>query len=138
MNTLQIVKLFKNYRCYVGTYARNQLPDRFIPQRPFALIMNTDPIDRPGQHWVAIFVDENNDAVYFDSYGFPPLHIDVNKFFDKQKVNKFVYNTKQIQGVTSTTCGAYCVTFLKLRCQNISFPEIIQLNFNDETILKLI
>jgi hypothetical protein len=138
MNSIEINKLFKNYKCYVGTYARNMLPTAFIKQRPFALIMNTDPIEKPGQHWVAVFVDTKNNAEYFDSYGFQPLHQDVYNFFENQKINNLLYNTKQFQGVTATTCGQYCVTFLKLRCQNISFNEIVLLDFNDTNIKKVI
>jgi len=137
MNTLQINKLFQTYECYVGTYACNQLPTKFIAKRPFALIMNTDPIEMPGQHWVAIFVNKNS-GEYFDSYGLSPMNKEVYEFFQKQKIHNLTHNTNQIQGVSATTCGAYCVTFLKLRCQNISFKEIILLGFDDKSINKVI
>jgi hypothetical protein len=137
MNTNQINKLFKQYSCYVGTFACDQLPDK-IEKRPFALIMNTDPITKPGQHWVALFVTKNNVAEYFDSYGFAPLNAELYIFLQSNEIQNLMFNTKQIQGITSTTCGAYCVTFLKLRCQNISFQEIIHLEFNDKNIQKFI
>ena len=138
MNTLEINKHFKGYSCYAGTFACDELPSNQLSKKPFALIMNTDPVDKPGQHWVAIFVDKHNNAEYFDSYGFPPLNVSVYKFFENQNVASFIHNTIQLQGVTATTCGAYCITFLKLRCQNISFNEIILLDFNDETIKNVI
>ena len=138
MNTYQINEQFKNYKCYVGTFACDQMPLLRIRKRPFALIMNTDPISEPGQHWVALFVTKNKTAEYFDSYGLSPLNPEVYQFLNHNNVNSLAYNTNQIQGINTTTCGAYCVLFLKLRCQNISFQEIILLDFNDENIQKVI
>ena len=99
--------------------------------------MNTDPISEPGQHWVSLFIDHDNYAEYFDSFGLPPLYSEIFDCLENNKIGMLFYNSIQIQGVTSKTCGNYCVLFVKLRCQNILFRDIIKLNFNDKNILNI-
>ena len=36
-------------------------------RRPFALVYNTDPIDRKGQHWLAMFGPSDGPLELFDS-----------------------------------------------------------------------
>ena len=40
---------------WLGVFARDELPDLTHMQRPVALDFNTDPHDKPGQHWLAIY-----------------------------------------------------------------------------------
>ena len=40
---------------WLGVFARDELHDLRHMQRPFALVFNTDPHDKPGQHWLAIY-----------------------------------------------------------------------------------
>ena len=38
------------------------------------IVFNLDPHDKPGSHWVSMYVDLNNGGIYyFDSYGYKPL-----------------------------------------------------------------
>jgi hypothetical protein len=138
MNSLEIKKAFKNYNCFIGVFPRDLLPKEKITKRPIALIVNTDPSYLPGQHWIALFINTDNVAEYFDSYGLPPLNKEIFQFLNKLNVEKLVYQTKQLQGLRSSTCGHYCVTFIKLRCQEIPFYKILFLNFNDQNIRKFI
>jgi hypothetical protein len=44
-----------------------------------AIVINTDPHDQPGGHWVCVYL--NSPVVeYFDSYGLPPMHCDIQDF----------------------------------------------------------
>jgi hypothetical protein len=38
----------------------------------YGLIVNTDPHNKPGSHWVAIYGDGDGHTEFFDSYGKPP------------------------------------------------------------------
>ena len=62
MNTLEIDHVLKTHpstrNVFKGIYARNRLPRR--SNVPSALIGNTDPDDRPGTHWVALYIDANS------------------------------------------------------------------------------
>ena len=57
MNTLEIDTLLKKHPhsrpVFKGVYARNRLPR--LLNVPSALVGNTDPDHRMGQHWVAIY-----------------------------------------------------------------------------------
>ena len=56
--------------CFLGVFASNELPSK-IPIYPSGLIANTDPNNKPGQHWVAMFLEEDKEE-FFDTYGLPP------------------------------------------------------------------
>ena len=49
---------------------------------PFALVCNTHNADQPGEHWVAVYVDEEC-GDYFDPYGQPPQHIEFTNFMNE-------------------------------------------------------
>ena len=65
--------------CFLGVFASNELPSK-ISTYPSALIANTDPCNKPGQHWVAMFFpDEENKEEFFDSYGLS-IHLGLPSF----------------------------------------------------------
>ena len=42
--------------------------------RKISIVFNLDPHDKPGSHWVSLFVNLINGGIYyFDSYGIPPV-----------------------------------------------------------------
>jgi hypothetical protein len=125
MNTYQINSLLSHLKCFIGTYPRDLLPKNPIKIRPCALIINTDKASEPGEHWVAIYLSKENCAEYFDSFGFTPYHTDILKFLSRNNIKKIIYNVKQLQSVMSKTCGAYCVLFVKFRCLNFTFCDVI-------------
>ncbi len=127
MNTLQINTFLSKYSCFLGTFSRDFLPRKYIRKRPCALIVNTDESTKPGEHWISLFLTKSNKAEYFDSFGFYPLHKEIYKFLEINRIKTLVYNTEQLQDYSSKTCGAYCVLFVKFRCLNLSFCDVINL-----------
>jgi len=78
--------------------------------------------DGHGSHWCA-FTYNNGNITYFDSFGlYPPIEV------MQQAKGEIIYNSKQIQDMTSTCCGWYCIGFIKNNCKN---PTM-----NDEAKLK--
>jgi hypothetical protein len=73
MNTLEIDTLLKKHPhsrpVFKGVYARNRLPR--LLNVPSALVVNTDPDHRMGQHWVAMYIDANSRGEYYDPTGTP-------------------------------------------------------------------
>jgi hypothetical protein len=57
-------------RVFQGVFSSDMLPPNHR-----LLVCNTDPSTRPGQHWIAIYVDENRCGEYFDSFGQSPNEI---------------------------------------------------------------
>ena len=76
LNTIQLYEalqqnLPKNH--FIGVYAADQLP-HFIHTFPAAIIINTDPSHKSGEHWVAIYIANTGHGEYMDSYGLPPIY----------------------------------------------------------------
>ena len=44
---------------YYGTIPFDRLPKFPVKNKPRAYIVNTDPPDKPGQHWLAIWTQNN-------------------------------------------------------------------------------
>ena len=42
-----------------------------LPEKPRLLVVNTDPANQPGRHWVCMSVKDGY-GEYFDSFGLPP------------------------------------------------------------------
>ena len=70
MDTLTIKKLLKSYNCFKGVFPCDRVP--YKAKLPLNIIINTDPSNKPGTHWVCVSIDKNGRGFYFDSFGFPP------------------------------------------------------------------
>jgi hypothetical protein len=109
-----------------GVYSRNNLPE----ERGL-MVVNTDPSDRPGTHWIAIYIDaEGRHGEYFDSFGRPPTK--TFKDYMNSHCKYWTFNDKQIQSIASRFCGHYCIYYCSLRCRNIDMRRIVN-NFTNDT-----
>jgi hypothetical protein len=73
METFQIEHILKNV---LGDVFHGVFPSDMIPpveKYPVAMVCNTDPHDKPGQHWIAMYISDDGIGEYFDSYGQPPF-----------------------------------------------------------------
>lgn len=112
-----------------GIYSIDEL-DYLTPEKGKFYICNTDRIFNKGKHWIVIFWDIiSNNIEYFDSLGKFPL----NNFiiFMKKSKKKIIYNTRRIQNLNSDTCGYFCLYFIVLRCNSITFKQITNHFSND-------
>ena len=66
--------------CYYEVVAKVTLPE-VVSTYPSAFVCNTHDSDQPGEHWVAMYVDEIGD--YFDPYGQKPQHTEFTNFMNK-------------------------------------------------------
>ena len=62
-----------------------------------------------GSHWVATYVKDNI-INYFDSFGMPPFQELVNHA--KRKNLTLLHQNNQIQNISTTACGYFCLYFL--------------------------
>ena len=123
MNTYQIDKILKRELgdIFLGVFARDQLPRGRLP-RKWAMVVNTHPSTRPGEHWVAFYV-EDNVCEYFDSYGLPPP-LDFEHYM-KQRGLTYVFNNCLLQDYFSFVCGQYCIYYLYHRNKGESMTSIL-------------
>ena len=103
---------------FVGIYARDEKWD--VPDHlPGCFVINSDFKGGRGEHWVAVYIDRDGLAEYFDSYGSGPLEPIYQRLLSLGH-DVIRFNTHMLQGPGSRSCGLYCVYFLRLRSYGIS------------------
>jgi hypothetical protein len=105
---------------WLGVFARDEIPDLNRMKRPSGLIFNSDPKDKPGQHWLAIFLPKQGPAEFFDSFGYSP------KFYSLESLD-YTHQRCSYQSILSALCGHYCIMFIYFRSNGNSFRQIIEL-----------
>ena len=120
MQTNEISHLLSRDPLMCRTYdvvAKDSLSDIIIDTYPAAIVCNTHDSDRPGEHWVAMYVDTERRGDYFDSYGLQPQHVGFVDFMTEH-CSTWSANERTLQSPLSTVCGQYCVAFLMFRCRD--------------------
>jgi hypothetical protein len=101
----ELLEILKKYNIKInGVFAKDQIKK---PLKDGFYIINLDNSDGNGTHWTALYKINDAFSIYWDSFGFPPPENIENIFY------KYDYNKKQIQDIDSTSCGFYCVAFIK-------------------------
>ena len=134
MDTHQIDYVLKHHSStkpyYKGTYASDQLP-REISTVKQCYVVNTDPSNKTGSHWVAFYF-EGGKGEFFDSYGNEPsFYSSTFTTFLQRNSLSWVYNTKRVQGAVSTVCGQYCIYYIMKRCRDQGLSRIMSVFGND-------
>ena len=103
---------------------------------PCGLVVNTDPSDEPGTHWVAFYFPSKGKGEFFDSYGHPPDYYNSSfKNFLERHSREWSFNNRKLQSVWSDVCGQYCIFYLIHRAPEKSMKKIVQL-FGNDTVLN--
>lgn len=106
MNSIEIYDALKNVPNFVGVFSCDN-----IPYIPFGkLVINTQPMNLPGQHWIAILITHFK-IIYFD-----PLNLPINHFIHNYIIscNKTIVNLNfASQNIYSSTCGLHVIYFIQ-------------------------
>ena len=120
-NALCLNPVTNNY--FDGIYSSDTLKD--IVEKPELIICNTDPSDKPGEHWVLFFFRDKS-VDFFDSLG-----RDINYYgsvfidFIANFTRSYKQCIKRTQPVESDLCGQYCLYYASKVCSKLSMEEII-------------
>ena len=138
----------RNNNCLINNICKintNEYRDKCI-----GIVLNTDPHNKPGQHWFSIYIDfiginrENPSFYYFDSanpiQNINDLPYQILEFIEKiQSQHNYqldvLYNDIKHQ-YGNTECGIYSLHFLTEMLKGIPFEEYIQQNLTDKKIKK--
>ena len=109
---------------WLGVFARDQVPPLGRCQRrPFALVVNTDPADNPGAHWLAFLASAGRPTEapleMFDSYGLPP---DMHSL--AYLAPRIYSSSTSYQSLDSSVCGHYCLFFLFNRTHGLNYSTV--------------
>ena len=106
----------------VGVYTAGEpwpLPRTF----PAAYLINTGEQHGPGEHWVAVFLENSERGEYFDSYGTPPLE-PIYQRLRGWGYPDVLYSTKMLQGPWSTACGLYAYYYIVSRSRGLPLGAV--------------
>ena len=113
-------------KCLVSALCSMKLKSLYDKgKQQFGIVINTDPHDGPGQHWVAVFCDVRPElefprVTYFDSYASQPekeIKVLMKRWKEQwdstgihSKPMKMTYNKTRHQ-YKDSECGMYCLYF---------------------------
>ena len=142
MNGLQIMRKLSEFPgtrdVFKGVYSCDLMP-RGEP--PFLFICNTSTHEEAGEHWVAFYVYRNGHdetVEIFDSFGRSYLEFEepTRGFFVNYVGNRIcVYQTRQLEGFLSTSCGQFCCYYVALRAAGLPYKEIVK-SLSDDLYLN--
>ena len=131
LNNLQLDHLAMNHPTlapvFHGTVPCDRLPKKLSKEGPTAYIVNTDPHDEPGMHWIALWT-EGKTCEVMDSYG---ISLDVygrtapfQEWLDRH-FKSTLHNGKSLQSLFSQSCGDYALMYLIDRAKGRSMHDFL-------------
>lgn len=123
MDTNQVNHILKHVPIFGGTFPRDAIPQ--TNKRPISFVVNTDGKKSGGEHWLGIILLEGGKGEYFDPFGFPPLHPQINNYLKLNCASGFEYNSKTIQDPTSSSCGLFVIDFILSRYKRETFHKFL-------------
>jgi len=133
MNTVDLDRLISRY---VKRFDRVFSSDR-LPPNPRMLVSNTHPSDKPGEHWVVIYIsDDGGYGEFFDSFGCSPTY-DFNSYMNKH-CSRWTYNRNQLQSLASNFCSLHCACYCILRSRNVDMTRFVSYFTNDTGLNDLL
>lgn len=126
----------------LGVFSADRIPN--IPNhRPVGFIVNTDPIQAPGRHWISFFINKDNVIECFDSYGKHPKELSKYIAIFLSRFKNIEINDKRLQSFKTNVCGQYCLFYLMCRCRGFSMLRTLRhfdnnLLDNDEFVYNFI
>ena len=110
------------------------------------IIFNLDPHNKPGSHWVAMFIDTKRGEIYYlDSYG-EKIPRQIKKFANKvkkqslkvgkKKAYKLLENKRRHQ-FSESECGMYSLYFIIQMLKGTTFKKFTSKRIRDKYMIKL-
>ena len=103
-------KIKKYHGCHIDDQLSNKLSDGY-----YVINLNGH------SHWCCLLKDKKH-YYYFDSYSFP-----ASQEIEDQ-IGEYIYSDVQLQDMNSTSCGFYCLAFMKWMEKNKN-KELAYTNF---------
>lgn len=122
MNTSEINKALRGFKHYKGCFSCDLIP---APSIPSSFVINTDPSNQAGEHWVAMAFSKQGESFYFDSFGFPPFVPQIASYVNKYCKRGVIYNSQTLQHPDSSSCGLFCVDFISTLESGKSYQEFL-------------
>ena len=103
LTNFEIQRYYQNESKFNGVYSRDNLPKTI---KDGAYVISLDEYPDTGTHWVALYVNNNNDT-YFDIFGVEHIPKEIKIFINRPSSIKT--NFFRIQAYDSIMCGYFCI-----------------------------
>lgn len=91
-------------------------------------IINTHPSHMPGEHWLALTLEEDCRTTFYDLFGFPKNFLrcssSIFKFILDQNCKHVQYNTSQLQHELSSVCRHHFIFYLTHRAFSFKHSKV--------------
>ena len=104
LTNFQIQMHYGNWLKFNGFYARNNLSKI----KDGAYIINLDEYESIGNHWIVLYVNDNN-VSYSNSFGVEHILKEIKKFIENKNVISNIY---RVQAYDSRIFGCFCTGFI--------------------------
>jgi hypothetical protein len=135
LNTLEIYNTIKRDEYamfdFKGVFAKDQLT--FKVTYPSSFVINTHKQKQSGEHWLAVYYNEDGLCTFFDSFGLHPSFYKLENFLNKTS-KEWICNQVQLQDINSFTCGYYCIFFILLMSRKLNLENINSLFSKEDFI----
>lgn len=131
----ELNRIMSKYKQFLGVFAADEmnLVKPLANYKRFCWIMNTDPRSKPGQHWVAFFIDVrphgSHSVEYYDPLADPikpEWFVGLKALLRRLGYGtyaRFKDNAIADQNDTSSNCGEFCCHFLIQRLKGETFAR---------------
>jgi hypothetical protein len=129
MNTLDLLNILplavhKSAR-FLGVFAADEAPAWSSLEPRSCYVMNSDPGEKEGEHWLAVYKPGDGDPELFDSFALPlSRYNDVRTLADAP--HSLRLTPRALQSPFSYVCGHYCVYYLYYRTRGNSLDKIVR------------
>ena len=132
MNTLDIERLLlfdeRTKDQFGGALASDEFEERFDASPARLFVVNTQDSSKKGEHWLGVYKTSHR-SFLFDMYGLPAqLFPKITKCIISRGDGNtpLVVSDVQLQSLTSTVCGDYCVLFCLAMSRGVSFESFLR------------
>ena len=135
LTNFEIEKYYQNEPKFNGVYSRNNLPKI----KDGTYLINLDESKSIGTHWIVLYVNGNNNVIYFDSFGVEYIPKGVERFIGSKDMTTNIYWR---QAYNLILCRYFCIGYIGFMLKGKSLQDYANLfshngyKKNDQIILK--
>ena len=112
---------------FLGVFAADLIPQNMSGNT--MATVNCCNHNMGGEHWIALFMNNNGCLEFFDSYALSPNTYNLKSKLPK--TSQIVCNKKRIQGMFTEVCGYYCLYYIYFKARGYQMGVITEKFSND-------
>ena len=87
-----------------------------------------------GTNWIALWINNNNNVTYFDSFGVEHIPKEIKAFINNKNI---ITNIFRMQAYDSIKCGYFCIGFIDFMLAGKKLTDCTNL-FSPHDVLKIV